>query len=92
MKTPTRRIILLALLASLLLVSAALADPAALTLDRSVIGGGGAHLETEIYTLDGTLGQPLVGVERAAPFELCAGFWCGKGAQYIYLPLVLRSP
>jgi hypothetical protein len=62
-----------------------------LAIDRHVIGGGGAHLETGIYALDGTIGQPVVGMISSTPYELCSGFWCGTGERsYVYLPLVLK--
>ena len=56
-----------------------------------VIGGGGGHSEASPYTLDGTVGQAVAGVVSNAPYELCAGFWCGMGRYKVYLPLVLRD-
>jgi hypothetical protein len=57
----------------------------------SVIASGGGHAESGSFTLDGTIGQPFVGIADAAPYELCSGFWCGAGGGYwIYLPVILR--
>jgi len=56
-----------------------------------VIGGGGGHSEASPYTLDGTVGQAVAGAVSNAPYELCAGFWCGMGRYKVYLPLVLRD-
>lgn len=61
--------------------------------DWAVLGAGGGHTETAPYnSLDGTIGQPVVGTAIDTGSELCSGFWCGVGAAYdIYLPLVLRN-
>ena len=56
-----------------------------------VIGGGGGRSEAAPYTLDGTIGQAVVGVVGNSPYELCAGFWCGMGGHEVFLPLVLRN-
>jgi hypothetical protein len=57
----------------------------------SVIAGGGGHAETGIYTLDGTIGQPLAGLADTGAYDLCTGFWCGAGGGYwIYLPIILQ--
>ncbi len=62
------------------------------TIPRHVTGGGGGRVEQGIYTLDYTIGQPVVGTASNTPYELCAGFWCGGAGEYkIYLPLVLRN-
>ena len=80
-----------ALLSCLLVVGFAQAyrTPAA---DWWVIGGGGGHLATAPYTLDGTVSQAVVGTVRQVPYDLCAGFWCGaEGIYRVYLPLVIRQ-
>ncbi len=62
------------------------------TIPRRVTGGGGGCVEQGVYTLDYTIGQPVVGTASNTPYELCAGFWCGGAGEYkIYLPLVLRN-
>jgi hypothetical protein len=74
----------------LLLTGTALAA-GTLTIDRWVIGGGGGHSEAGSYVLDATVGQAVAGVTNNAPYELCAGFWCGMGRYKVFLPLVLRN-
>ncbi len=97
MNTQKRITLALVLLGGLLLASVVLAAPTAPTLDRYVIGGGGGLTEVGIYTLEGTIGQALVGANSTAPFDLCSGFWCGLDVDYtpfsyyISLPLVLRQ-
>ena len=87
--------ILLAILACVLLVTgvALAAPPAGHEILRHVIGGGGGHVEQGVYTLDYTIGQPVVGTDSAGDYTLSAGFWGGgeAGAYKIYLPLVLRG-
>jgi hypothetical protein len=89
-------ITVLALLGSLLLVTAVLAAPTATTVDRYVIGGGGGAAGGGIHTLNGTIGQPVVGGLSNDPYELGSGFWGGMGmvavAPYqIYLPLITHN-
>lgn len=96
MKTQRRIVVVLVLLGSLALVGAVLAAPTATIVDRYVIGGGGGPQEAGIYTLNGTIGQPVVGAIGNTPYELGAGFWGGMGAvaggaNRIYLPLVVRN-
>jgi hypothetical protein len=78
---------LMALLALLLPVGAAAAGG---TISWLVIGGGGGHAESGIYSLDSTIGQPVVGLGNNAPYDLCVGFWCGAIDLRIFLPLILR--
>jgi len=96
MKTKRQVAIMFALLSGLLLASIVLAAPNATSLDRYVLGGGGGHAVGGIYTLEGTIGQPVVGGISSAPYELGAGFWGGLGtaggAVYgVYLPVMVRS-
>ncbi len=59
---------------------------------RNVIGGGGGPAANGSYALNSTIGQAVVGRASQSIYDLCAGFWCGVGAEYrIYLPLVLRN-
>lgn len=66
---------------------------ASYAIEWDVIGGGGGHAAAGAYELDGTVGQPVVGVVSGGSFELCAGFWCGvQAVEYdIYLPLLLKQ-
>ena len=87
--------ILLAILACVLLVTgvALAAPPPGHEILRHVTGGGGGRVEQGVYTLDYTIGQPVVGTDSAGALGLCSGYWCGgaAGAHEIYLPLVLRG-
>jgi len=58
-----------------------------------VIGGGGGRVTSGVYTLAGVIGQPVAGLAANAPYDLCAGFWCGAGREEykVYLPLVIRN-
>ena len=64
---------------------------------RYTFGNGGGRLQTGLYTLEGTVGQPsAVGVLHTAQFQLNAGYWGGAAVvappagSAIYLPLVVR--
>jgi hypothetical protein len=80
----------LALAAPLLLGGLALTNGTS-GIEWDVIGGGGGHAEAGIYTLDGTIGQAVVGTATDTGSELCSGFWCRVVEYRIYLPLVLRN-
>ena len=72
------------------------AAPQAAEIVRSVIGGGGGRLEQGAYTLNGTIGQPVVGTSSQSPYGLCAGFWCVGGGSSssdyeVYLPFALQN-
>src|SRR5688572_29365206 len=48
------------------------------TITKSVIAGGGGRASGGIFTLDGTIGQPLAGgPSSGATFALTSGFWGG---------------
>jgi len=57
-------------------------------IDWYVIGSGGGHSESGAYAIDGTIGQPIVGVSSSASYRIESGFWVGAGAPsgYEYLP------
>lgn len=66
------------------------AAPAPSVVSESI--GRGAHFEQGIYSLDNTLGQPVVGTYSQGETSLCVGFWCTISRFYsVYLPLVLRD-
>ncbi len=58
-------------------------------ISRYVVGGGGSHSGLGPYAMDVTVGQAVVGKFSAAPFELCAGYWCDMSEYKIFLPIVL---
>jgi hypothetical protein len=61
-------------------------------IDRHVIGSGGGTTIGGAYTLNGTIGQPVIGSTSHANLELCSGFWCKVADHYkTILPLILRD-
>ena len=89
-----RRALALSVLAVLLLSTTALSAsnaPAAVEVQRYVIGGGGGLSGAGGYILHGTAGQPVAGTTASSPYDLCAGFWCGEGIYTSYLPLALHN-
>ena len=76
------------------LVSDAVADPTATTVERWVIGAGGGHAEAATYSLEGTVGQAVAGTAGQAPYGLCSGFWCGVPGylgESVFLTVVVRN-
>ena len=58
--------------------------------DWWVMSGGGASSSGDSVTMNGTLGQPLVGLSSGGDVSLEAGYWVA-GAEYtFYFPLVMR--
>jgi hypothetical protein len=83
--------LLAAFLCSLLITSLVLAS-GSYSINWWVIAGGGGDAEAGNYSLDFTIGQPIVGVATDTGYELCSGFWCGAVVEYkIYLPIVLKN-
>ena len=91
MDRPKATLLVVVLFCGLLAAGAVLASGTP-TIERYVVGGGGGHAEVPPYTLDGTLGQALVGLAGDEPYGLCSGFWCeGWGRYRVYLPLAVRG-
>ena len=82
MKTQWQITIVLILLGGLVLIGVVLAAPVATTLERYVIGGGGGHTEAGIFSLDGTIGQAVVGKLLSACIWLML---CNVAATYLGL-------
>jgi len=82
--------ILLLVLVALVVVGVALAANG-YKITRHVISSGGGQAKAGHYTLDGTVGQAVVGVNSNSPYELGAGFWYGMSRYRVYLPMVIRS-
>ena len=76
------------------LMSEAMAVPTATTVEQWVVAAGGGHVEAAPYSLDGTVGQAVMGTASQTPYGLCSGFWCGvygaRGEQ-VFLPVVVRN-
>jgi hypothetical protein len=90
MNTHKQKILIPIVLLCLFLTGATLAAPLAANLERHVTGSGGGHSEVGIYTLDASIGQPLVGLDSVAPYALCSGYWCSQNMAYLYLPVIRR--
>ena len=90
----SRRIILIALVATVLLAGAALAVAAAnagYTLDWFTVDGGGGTATGGNYTVSGTIGQPDAGTLTGGAYTVRGGFWGGLAVNTsVYLPLVRR--
>ena len=58
--------------------------------DWYVIGSGGGHSESGNFQIDGTVGQPIVGVTSSENYTIEAGYWVGVGPSgpvcYKYVP------
>jgi hypothetical protein len=86
--------LLLLLSAAVGLMSEAMAVPAATTVEQWVVAAGGGHAEGAPYSLDGTVGQAVVGSSSQTSYGLCSGFWCGvRGylGESVFLPVVVRN-
>ncbi|OQX90897.1 MAG: hypothetical protein B6D58_09255 [candidate division Zixibacteria bacterium 4484_95] len=51
------------------------------TIDRYVIASGGGFSESDNYRVDGTIGQPIVGISSSENYVIEAGFWMGAGVS-----------
>jgi hypothetical protein len=81
------------LLCCLGLAGAALAALDAHNIARRVIAGGGGRLANAALSLEGTIGQPVVGMAIEMPHVLSSGFWFEPwaGEYRGYLPLAVRE-
>jgi hypothetical protein len=61
----------------------------ALGLDWWVMSGGGGAVSNGNVSLQGTLGQPIIGVSAATEVTLSAGFWQTLW-YHLFLPLMIR--
>ncbi len=92
MTNKTKKMILGALVVSLLLVGTALAQN---SIGWSVISGGGGSVSSGNTSLASTIGQWAVASGTSGTTELGSGFWGGGGAEVggpaLVLPLILRQ-
>jgi len=90
-----QRILLFILLAALLLASGTAAAKVVLQapeLIRAVGASGFTSTTIGSVTLNGTLGQPFVGVSSSGNVDLGHGFWHGgEMGSTIYLPVVKKE-
>jgi hypothetical protein len=61
-------------------------------LSWQVIGGGGGQSAGGSFTVDGTVGQAVVGSSARSGYTVDHGFWTGAAIQVrLLLPLVLKG-
>ena len=61
------------------------------SVDWRVIAGGGGKTEGARVVLNGTIGQPIIGVSYGSGLSLRAGYWGGLPAMYkVFLPMTAR--
>jgi hypothetical protein len=59
---------------------------------REAMASGTTSASVGSVTLQGTVGQPLVGVRIVSDVQLSHGFWRGQGARYvIHIPVVFKE-
>jgi hypothetical protein len=58
-------------------------------IDWWVFSGGGAPSSVGNLTLDGSLGQSVIGPSSSVDYSIDAGYWL-KGVYEIFIPLVMR--
>jgi hypothetical protein len=60
------------------------------SIDRHVIASGGGQSESGSYSINCTIGQPIVGVSSSDNYTIEGGFWAGQGAppsgDCVYVP------
>ena len=72
----------LALLVLALLASSVQAQ----SLERSLVGNGGAVVSGGGYQVPGTIGQPLIGVTAGGGSIVCSGWWCVERGTLVAVP------
>jgi hypothetical protein len=90
-----KQFIMLNLVACLVLAAVPIASGAVGTvIDWGGFSGGGGSASSGSVSLNGSLGQPVVGVSSAGETQLSAGFWhvqaVGPLPYQVMLPLVVR--
>jgi hypothetical protein len=90
-----KQLIMLSLIACLALAAVPIASGAVGTaIDWGVFSSGGGSASSGSVSLNGSLGQPVVGVSSGGETQLSAGFWHAQAAgappYQVMLPLVVR--
>jgi hypothetical protein len=67
------------LLTGAVIVLSAASAIAQYSVQSSVIGSGGAPMSNSTYSMNGTIGQAVVGVTTGAPYVALQGFWHNAG-------------
>jgi hypothetical protein len=58
--------------------------------DWWVVAGGGAPSSADSITMNGTLGQPVVGLSSDGDVSLEAGYWVAGEEYSVYFPMMMR--
>jgi len=89
----SRRFVVIVVLAVLLLLAVTSAFAmSTYHLSWYAVSGGGGHVSGGHFTMDGTLGQPVVGNSSGGSYGLCSGYQCGAGPSwYSYVPVVNKG-
>jgi hypothetical protein len=91
----SRRILVIILWLALLLATTSIVatkDLRGLNTDLAwnVISAGGGNASSASYSMEATLGQPIVGPSSSLDTRLSAGFWQSSVGYRIFLPILLR--
>jgi len=74
----------------LILAMAAIVSAQNYQIDWYVIGSGGGSAASSNYQINGTIGQPVVGITSSSSYTVEAGYWVGSGSTtpsaHPYLP------
>jgi hypothetical protein len=81
------------LVASLLLAGIAVAAPSSYDIDWWAMASGSGSGTDGSTSLEGTLGQATLGVDRREHYIVCTGFWYGTAQcpVALYLPIIRRE-
>jgi hypothetical protein len=91
-KRPSGYALLLAVLILALATGMLYAAATTSNLDWWFLGGSGGRSGSGGHVLEGTLGQPVVGLATGDDNSLCAGFGCGaQGTYSLYLPVIVKG-
>lgn len=76
------------ILTLIILLIATTASAQTYQIDWYVIGSGGGQAQSANYQINGTVGQPIVGVSSSSNYIVESGFWVGAGlvSCYDYVP------
>jgi len=84
------RAVILALVALILIFSAAIAADS-LLLTRYVLSGGGGDAKSGQYEIHASIGQSVTGFKMGSSFGINSGFWTeGIPWYHVFLPAITR--
>ncbi len=89
-----QKVILLAVVVSLVLAGSALAMSSTnykLDWFTPLTSGGGGAASSTNYAINFTVGQSAIGASSSASYQVGLGYWYGAAVQYtVYLPIVIK--